>query len=92
MKSLKPGGAIVICGATSGPAPENAELNRIFFLQLRVLGSTMGTRDELARLMGFLVTSGVRPQIDSVLPLEQARDGFAKMAEGDLVGKVVFTR
>ncbi len=92
VKSLKPGGAIVICGATSGPAPENAELNRIFFLQLRVLGSTMGTRDELARLMGFLVTSGVRPQIDSVLPLEQARDGFAKMAEGDLVGKVVFTR
>lgn len=92
VKSLKPGGAIVICGATSGPAPENAELNRIFFLQLRVLGSTMGTRDELARLMGFLVTSGVRPQIDSVLPLEQAHAGFAKMADGDLVGKVVFTR
>jgi NADPH:quinone reductase-like Zn-dependent oxidoreductase len=92
VKSLKPGGAIVICGATSGPAPENAELNRIFFLQLRVLGSTMGTRDELARLMGFLVTSGVRPQIDTVLPLEQAREGFAKMAGGDVVGKVVFTR
>jgi NADPH:quinone reductase-like Zn-dependent oxidoreductase len=92
VKSLKPGGAIVICGATSGPAPENAELNRIFFLQLRVLGSTMGTRGELARLMGFLVTSGVRPQIDTVLPLEQAREGFAKMAGGDVVGKVVFTR
>jgi NADPH:quinone reductase-like Zn-dependent oxidoreductase len=91
VKSLKPGGAIVICGATSGPAPENAELNRIFFLQLRVLGSTMGTRDELARLIGFLETSGVRPQIDTVLPLEQAREGFAKMAAGDLVGKVVFT-
>ncbi|GAB3238479.1 zinc-binding dehydrogenase [Kineosporia babensis] len=92
VKSLKPGGAIVICGATSGAAPKNAELNRIFFLQLRVLGSTMGTREELGRLAGFLQTSGVRPQIDSVLPLERAREGFEKMAGGDLVGKVVFTR
>ncbi|MCE0539635.1 zinc-binding dehydrogenase [Kineosporia rhizophila] len=91
VKALRPGGAIVICGATSGPAPENAELNRIFFLQLRVLGSTMGTRDELGRLLGFLQTSGVRPQIDSVLPLERAREGFARMANGELVGKVVFT-
>lgn len=92
VKSLKPGGAIVICGATTGAAPKNAELNRIFFLQLRVLGSTMGTRAELTRLVGFLLTSGLRPQIDSVLPLERAREGFEKMASGDLVGKVVFTR
>ncbi|MBT0768083.1 zinc-binding dehydrogenase [Kineosporia sp. J2-2] len=92
VKSLKPGGAIVICGATSGAAPKNAELNRIFFLQLRVLGSTMGTREELGRLANFLITTGVRPRVDSVLPLERAREGFAKMAAGELAGKVVFTR
>ncbi|GAA3618227.1 zinc-binding dehydrogenase [Kineosporia mesophila] len=92
VKSLKSGGAIVICGATSGAAPKNAELNRIFFLQLRVLGSTMGTREELGRLANFLLTSGVRPRIDTVLPLERAREGFEKLASGDVVGKVVFTR
>lgn len=92
VKSLRPGGTIVICGATSGQAPANAELNRIFFLQLRVLGSTMGSREELGRLIAFLRTSGVRPQVDSVLPLEQARDGFARMAAGEQIGKIVFTR
>jgi NADPH:quinone reductase-like Zn-dependent oxidoreductase len=90
--SLRPGGTVVISGATSGANPAATELNRIFFLQLRVIGSTMGTRDELARLIRFCQTTGVRPVIDQVLPLEQARDGFARMQAGDLVGKVVFTR
>ncbi len=91
LRSLKPGGAVVISGATSGPNPKAAELNRIYFLQLRVLGSTMGTRQELERLMQFLRTTGVRPVIDTVLPLAQAREGFAKLEAGDVVGKVVFT-
>jgi D-arabinose 1-dehydrogenase-like Zn-dependent alcohol dehydrogenase len=51
----------------------------------------MGTRDELERLIQFCRTAGVRPVIDTVLPLAQARDGFAKLAEGDVVGKVVLT-
>jgi NADPH:quinone reductase-like Zn-dependent oxidoreductase len=92
VKSLRPGGVIVISGATSGYTPASGELNRIFFLQLKVVGSTMGTRDELDRLVRFCETTGVRPVLDTVLPLEDARDGFAKMAAGDLVGKVVFTR
>ena len=92
LKSLKQGGTVVISGATSGPNPKATELNRIFFLQLRVIGSTMGTRDELELLMRFLERTGVRPVLDSVLPLEQAREGFARMAAGDVVGKVVFTR
>ena len=91
VKSLKQGGTIVISGATSGPNPP-ADLTRIFFLQLRVVGSTMGTKDELGRLIRFCESTGVRPLVDSVMPLEDARDGFAKMAAGDLVGKVVFTR
>ena len=90
-RSLKPGGTIVVCGATSGDATA-AELQRVFFLQLRVVGSTMGTRDELERLAQMCTVTGVRPIIDQVLPLEQARDGFARLLEGDVFGKVVFTR
>jgi NADPH:quinone reductase-like Zn-dependent oxidoreductase len=92
IRSLRQGGSLVISGATSGPNPKATELNRIFFLQLRVIGSTMGTRDELGRLTRFLLSTGVRPTIDTVLPLEEARKGFERMEAGDLVGKVVFTR
>ena len=90
LRALKPGGRIVVCGATSGAVPP-ADLNRVFFLQLSVVGSTMGTRDERDRLAVFLEQTGVRPKIDRVMPLEQAKDGFAAMIAGDLFGKVVFT-
>jgi D-arabinose 1-dehydrogenase-like Zn-dependent alcohol dehydrogenase len=63
----------------------------VFFLQLNVIGSTMGTRDELAQLARLCEASGIRPEIDRVLPLSEARDGFAAMASGDLFGKIVFT-
>lgn len=88
LKALKPGGAVVTCGATSGAAP-SADLNRVFFLQLQVLGSTMGTRDELQRLAQFLAVTGVRPRIDSVQRLEDAPAGFERMARGEVFGKVV---
>ncbi|MFF5721597.1 zinc-binding dehydrogenase [Streptomyces buecherae] len=91
VKSLRPGGTLVISGATSGPSPKAAELNRIFFLELKVVGSTMGTKEELEGLLNFCAATGVRPVIDTVLPLDRAREGFAKMAEGDLFGKVVLT-
>lgn len=90
LKSLRPGGRIVVCGATSGLNPP-ADLARVFFTQLDVVGSTMGTREELRSLMAFLVATGVRPVIDSTMPLAQARDGFARMADEDVFGKVVFT-
>jgi NADPH:quinone reductase-like Zn-dependent oxidoreductase len=92
VKSLRPGGTLVVSGTTSGADPDNAELTRVFFLQLRVIGSTMGTRSELASLTELLDVSGVKPVIDQVLPLEQAREGFAAMAGGDVFGKIVFTR
>ena len=86
-----PGGTIVICGATSGDAPAKAELTKIFFKQLRVVGSTMGTRAELERLARFVAHHGIEPVVDTVLPLADARDGFARMADGEVFGKVVFT-
>jgi NADPH:quinone reductase-like Zn-dependent oxidoreductase len=90
LRALKPGGAVVICGATSGAVPP-ADLNRVFFLQLSVIGSTMGTRDELARLVRFCEQTGTRPLIDRVMPLSQATEGFAAMIGGEVFGKVVFT-
>jgi NADPH:quinone reductase-like Zn-dependent oxidoreductase len=87
-KSLKPGGRIVISGATSGPNPP-ADLNRFFFLQLELVGSTMGTREELGDLISFLHATGLRPHIDRTIPLEQVADGLTAMASGDLVGKIV---
>ncbi|MEO5711056.1 MAG: zinc-binding dehydrogenase [Nocardioidaceae bacterium] len=92
IKSLRPGGTLVVSGTTSGPDVENAELTRVFFLQLRVIGSTMGTRTELEALTDLLDVSGVRPIIDRVLPMEKAAEGFAAMHSGDVFGKIVFTR
>jgi NADPH:quinone reductase-like Zn-dependent oxidoreductase len=89
VRSLKPGGRIVISGATSGDVPP-AELTRIFFTQLSVVGSTMGTRDQLGRLVRFCEQTGTRPLIDRVLPLAEARDGFKAMIDGTHTGKVVF--
>ena len=91
INSLRPGGTIVISGATSGDAPPKAELTKIYFKQLRVMGSTMGSRDELQRLARMVVGAGIEPQVDSVRPLADAREGFARMVDGSVTGKVVFT-
>ena len=90
LRSLKPGGRVVVSGATSGEIPP-AELNRVFFTQLSVVGSTMGTRDQLGRLLRFLEQTGTRPLIDRVLPLASAAEGFGAMIEGAQTGKIVFT-
>ncbi|WP_199434934.1 quinone oxidoreductase family protein [Qaidamihabitans albus] len=90
VKSLKPGGIIVVSGSTSGP-DANAELQRLFFLQLRVAGSTMGTRDELANLLSYVDLAGIHPQIGAELPLSEAAQGFRDMLQGATAGKIVFT-
>ncbi len=91
MRALKPGGVIVISGSTSGPNP-GADLQRLFFLQLRVVGSTMGTSDELADLLTFVANAGIVPEIGLELPMEKAADGFRAMLDGHTAGKIVFTR
>lgn len=91
VRSLRPGGRIVISGTTSGPQVDDAMLTHVFFLQLSVIGSTMGTRDELDQLVQLLRSTGARPLVHAEMPLEQARDGFAQMIEGEHVGKIVFT-
>jgi NADPH:quinone reductase-like Zn-dependent oxidoreductase len=90
IRSLKPGGRVVIAGATSGEAPA-AELTRVFFLQLSVVGSTMGTRGELERLTRMVVARGIEPPVGMTLELARAREGFEAMLAGRTAGKIVFT-
>jgi NADPH:quinone reductase-like Zn-dependent oxidoreductase len=90
LRSVEAGGIIVVAGATSGFNPP-AELQRVFFRQMRIVGSTMGTREELIDLMRLLETTGVRPVIDSVRPLSEARDAYQQMADGEFFGKLVLT-
>lgn len=91
LRSLRPDGSLVVSGATSGYVAQT-ELNRLFFLQLNVIGSTMGTRAELARLLQLCDTAGIRPLIDRELPMTEADSGLAAMAAGDVFGKIVLTR
>ncbi|HEY5135185.1 MAG TPA: zinc-binding dehydrogenase [Candidatus Nanopelagicales bacterium] len=90
LRALRPGGTVVVSGATSGSNPP-ADLSRVFFLQLSVVGSTMGTRDELDALVSLLVATGVRPTIDGIYPLTGARAAFERLESGDVVGKLVLT-
>ncbi len=88
LKSLRPGGTVVVSGATSGGDP-SAQLARLFWRGLGVLGSTMGTRQEFAALVNMLQTTGARPLIDSVHPLAGAAAAYGQMAGGETFGKLV---
>lgn len=88
VRSVRPGGTIVVAGATSGDA-EPAELQRIFFQEIAVLGTTMGSRDDLRHLLAFLARTGVRPLVDSTFPLARAADALSRLAAGDQFGKIV---
>ena len=90
LKSVRPGGRVVVCGSTSGGVTP-LELQRTFFLQLEILGSTMGTKAEFGALLDFLAKHGVKPPIDSTFELGDARAAFAKLYDGDVFGKIVLT-
>lgn len=88
VRSLRPGGRIVVAGGTSGLQPP-AHLTHLFFRQLSVIGSMMGTRQELSELVAMLATSGLRPAIDRVIPLTDVAAGVAALAAGENLGKIV---
>ncbi len=88
LRVLRPGGTVVVSGSTSGPSPP-AQLNRIFWRQLTVAGSSMGTRGELTRVVELCARGTLRPLIDSVRPLSAAADAFAALAGGERRGKLV---
>jgi NADPH:quinone reductase-like Zn-dependent oxidoreductase len=90
LRALVPGGTLVVVGATSGPNPP-ADLQRVFYRQLRVVGSTMGSIHELASLTGFMGAGSLHPAIDQVVPLTEVGAALSQMAEGRVFGKIVVT-
>lgn len=90
VRSLRPGGRLVVSGATTGGQPP-AELNHIFFRQLSVIGSTMGTASELRRLIDMCEATGLRPVIDAEYAVADARSAFERLAAGDVRGKLVLS-
>ena len=87
MDLVRPGGRIVTYGATCGAVP-SLEVRRIFWKQLDILGSTMGTPEDFKRMLQ-LYAKGLRPIIDSALPLAQTAIGHARVESGEQFGKVV---
>lgn len=90
VRSVRPGGTIVVAGATSGDQP-GAELTRVFFQELRIVGVTMGSKEDLVAMVRFLVRTGVRPVVDATFPLAQTPRALARLASGVHVGKIVVT-
>ena len=84
------GGRIAVCGATSGPNPP-AQLHRIWWKQLSILGSTMATRADFAALLELVNAKELRPIVDRVYPLADAADGHRRLEAGEQFGKIVFS-
>ena len=88
LRCLRPGGRLVTCGATTGPIGET-HIQMVFWKQLQIIGSTMGTPADLARALAFVARGEVRPVVDSEWPLDRIRDAQAHLARGGMFGKVV---
>jgi NADPH:quinone reductase-like Zn-dependent oxidoreductase len=88
LKSVDERGRIVVAGATTGPSAD-ADLARVFMRRIEILGSSMGTRDELEDLVRFLTVTGARPIIDSERPLADAADALSAMLAGQAFGKLI---
>jgi len=88
LHALRKGGRLVTCGATSGPGPKT-DVARIFWNQLSVLGSTMGSRGEFLDMLAFVSQEKLRPVIDRTFPLAEAREAQAHLEAGKQFGKVV---
>jgi len=90
LQSARSGGRIVVCGATSGPNPP-AALHRIWWKQLSILGSTMGTKEDFDGVYELVASGRARPVVDEVFPLSEARAAHERMEAGDQLGKIVLT-
>ncbi|MDR5699753.1 zinc-binding dehydrogenase [Agromyces aerolatus] len=90
MRSVRPGGVIVVAGATTG-GEVTFDLNRVFLQHVSILGSSLGTVDDLRALASWVRTTGVKPVVDSIHPLDDAATAVARLASGDAIGKVVIS-
>jgi NADPH:quinone reductase-like Zn-dependent oxidoreductase len=88
IKAVRNGGRIVTCGATAGFHPA-IDLRHIFFRQVEVLGSTMGSKADLLAVLGHVAAGAIKPVVHEVLPLERAADAHRLLEERRAFGKVV---
>jgi NADPH:quinone reductase-like Zn-dependent oxidoreductase len=90
LQAAAQGGRVTVCGATSGPNPP-AALHRIWWKQLSVFGSTMGTKEDFEGAYELVKTGKAKPIVDEVFPLSEARSAHERMEAGDQLGKIVLT-
>jgi NADPH:quinone reductase-like Zn-dependent oxidoreductase len=90
VQAARSGGRIAVCGATSGPNPP-AALHRIWWKQLTIYGSTMGTKADFEGAYELVASGKARPVIDEIFPLEEARAAHERMEAGEQLGKIVLT-
>jgi NADPH:quinone reductase-like Zn-dependent oxidoreductase len=90
LDAARPEGRIVVCGATTGPNPP-AALHRVWWKQLSILGSTMGTPEDFQGAYDLIAAGKARPVVDSVFPLAEARAAHERLEAGEQLGKIVFS-
>lgn len=88
MRSVRPGGRIVVSGATTGADP-SADLGRVFYKQISIIGVSGASRVETEQMLHFMEAADLHPMIDSVFPFEQIHAAFERAQQPDLYGKVV---
>jgi zinc-binding alcohol dehydrogenase/oxidoreductase len=90
LDAARPGGRVVVCGATTGPNPP-AALHRVWWKQLSILGSTMGTPDDFRGAYELIAEGRARPVIDRIFPLAEARAAHERLEAGEQLGKIVLS-
>jgi NADPH:quinone reductase-like Zn-dependent oxidoreductase len=90
LDAARPEGRVVVCGATTGPNPP-AALHRVWWKQLSILGSTMGTPDDFQGVYDLIAAGRIRPVVDSVFPLADARAAHERLEAGEQLGKIVLS-
>jgi NADPH:quinone reductase-like Zn-dependent oxidoreductase len=90
LDAARPEGRIVVCGATTGPNPP-AALHRVWWKQLSILGSTMGTPEDFRGVYDLIAAGRARPVVDQVFPLADAASAHERLEAGEQLGKIVFS-
>ncbi|MGC1540817.1 MAG: zinc-binding dehydrogenase [Xanthobacteraceae bacterium] len=90
LRCLKRGGKLLVCGATAGYDPKE-DLRYVWSFELQIVGSNSFYDDDLAALMALIAAGKIKPVIDKVLPLDDAREGLRLIADREVIGKVVVT-
>jgi NADPH:quinone reductase-like Zn-dependent oxidoreductase len=88
LAAVKSGGRVAVCGATTGPNPP-AQLHRVWWKQLTIVGSTMGTREDFEAVFELVRSGRATPVIDRVYPLEAIREAHERLEAGEQLGKIV---